>query len=186
VSRALLDGAAATAHTLGQAIAAAVRSSGVGETLDEGLATPTGQAARRVATSDSGAAGRFLFAFRTVLLTYGPPPLPRIVNIWEGLEQAAKVLASSAGSATQSLVDALRTGLEAGEVILTVAEMLLVILGIAAINVRRIGVATIVRSTATEAAKDLLEKLEEVNVCAFRPRGSSWTTSAAIQTNWRW
>jgi len=57
VSRALLDGATATARSLGRAIAAATRATGYGQSLEKGMSTPTGQAAKEIAVSALGAAG---------------------------------------------------------------------------------------------------------------------------------
>lgn len=132
VSASLVQGAASIASSLGAAVSSAFVQSEYGKRLAEGGQTETGKAVRQVAASS--------------LVAFG--------EVWDGLEQAARILGGHTAEATTHFVQeaygsdaraAAERGLEvAGDV------------GVAALNMRNVSVGGIIRRTGVEAAKDLI------------------------------
>lgn len=153
ISASLVMGAATVAKSLGAAVSGAFLSTDYGKSWQAKGDTETGKAMRQVAAS-----GLVAFA-----------------DVWDGLETAAKVFGSHASVATKDLVHH-TYGEEAGKVATRSLEVAADV-GVAALNMRQVGLGGLVRRTAAETAREIVSAGGDP--LAATPRGTAGNTGGA-------
>lgn len=143
ISSALVAGAVTVAGQLGTSVGAALMQSQYGVGVKEASSSEVGKAVRQVAASS--------------LVAFG--------EVWDGLEQAAHIVGSGAGMATNQFVEA-RYGAEAGALSVR-ATAVAYDVGEAAMNMNRLGPGGMARAAAVATARDLVVRVGEDHTTAL-------------------